>query len=507
MQMDFSAIPVYLMMKERDCGAIMDKSEFHPSEIPAKPGVYVYRDRFGKVIYVGKAANLRRRMSSYFQPSRVVRADAKLRSLINSISDWSYEVVRTEDEALILESRLIKDFAPHYNVLMRDDKRYLLLKIDWHEKFPTLKLARLKTNDGAQYFGPFPKGGALKMTLEFLLAHFGLRACRDSEPDEETRKRCLKRIVKDCCAPCTGAVTPEEYRERVEQAVAVLNGDIAELTAAIREKMTAAAMEQRFEKAAHLRDVLTNLEAVFGKRNRIFERPELPGTAPGMAAVRALGEALGLEKLPSRIIGFDISNILGKLAVASLVAFKEGRPDRDNYRRFKIRTVHQSDDFAMMHEVLVRHFRRLLEEKRPLPDLVMVDGGKGQLSSAIDALVEIGCPPLPVIGLAKRNEEIYLPGRSEPVVLDRHNPALRMLQALRDEAHRFAITYHRELRNKRIEQSRLDEIQGIGDTRKKQLLRAFGSLRALKKATPDEIAEKVPGIGEALAEKILAALG
>ena len=226
-----------------------------------------------------------------------------------------------------------------------------------------------------------------------------------------------------------------------------------------------------------------------------------------MAAVRALGEALGLEKLPSRIIGFDISNILGKLAVASLVAFKEGRPDRDNYRRFKIRTVHQSDDFAMMHEVLVRHFGRLLEEKRPLPDLVMVDGGKGQLSSAIDALVEIGCPPLPVIGLAKRNEEIYLPGRSEPVVLDRHNPALRMLQALRDEAHRFAITYHRELRNKRIEQSRLDEIQGIGDTRKKQLLRAFGSLRALKKATPDEIAEKVPGIGEALAEKILAALG
>ena len=382
----------------------MDKSEFHPSEIPAKPGVYVYRDRFGKVIYVGKAANLRRRMSSYFQPSRVVRADAKLRSLINSISDWSYEVVRTEDEALILESRLIKDFAPHYNVLMRDDKRYLLLKIDWHEKFPTLKLARLKKNDGAQYFGPFPKGGALKMTLEFLLAHFGLRACRDSEPDEETRKRCLKRIVKDCCAPCTGAVTPEEYRERVEQAVAVLNGDIAELTAAIREKMTAAAMEQRFE-------------------------------------------------------------------------------------------------------VLVRHFGRLLEEKRPLPDLVMVDGGKGQLSSAIDALVEIGCPPLPVIGLAKRNEEIYLPGRSEPVVLDRHNPALRMLQALRDEAHRFAITYHRELRNKRIEQSRLDEIQGIGDTRKKQLLRAFGSLRALKKATPDEIAEKVPGIGEALAEKILAALG
>ena len=484
----------------------MLKSEFHPSEIPAKPGVYIYRDRFGKVIYVGKAANLRHRMSSYFQPSRVERADAKLRSLINSIAEWSYEVVRTEDEALILESRLIKDFAPHYNILMRDDKRYLLLKIDWNEPFPTLKLARIKKNDGAQYFGPFPKGGALKMTLEFLQAHFGLRACRDSAPTEETRKRCLKRIVRDCCAPCVGAVTPEEYRRRVEQAVAVLRGDIGEVTGFIREKMVAAAAAQHFEKAAHLRDVLTNLETVFGRRNRAFERPELPGAAPGPAAVEALGKALGLAKPPDRIIGFDISNILGKLAVASLVAFKGGRPDRENYRRFRIRTVHQSDDFAMMHEVLVRHFGRLLEEKRPLPDLVMVDGGKGQLSSAIDALIEIGCPPLPVIGLAKRNEEIFLPGRSEPVVLDRHDPALRMLQALRDEAHRFAITYHRELRNRLIEQSQLDEIPGIGAVRKRQLLRAFGSIRDLRRATPEEIAEKIPGFGETLAEKLLAAL-
>lgn len=484
----------------------MDRSEFHPSEVPAKPGVYIYRDRFGKVIYVGKAANLRRRMSSYFQPSRVARADAKLRSLINSIADWSFEVVRTENEALILESRLIKDFSPHYNVLMRDDKRYLLLKIDWRERFPTLKLARLKKNDGAQYFGPFPKGSALKMTLEFLLAYFGLRACRDSEPNEETRKRCLPRVVKDCCAPCTGEVTSEEYHERVMQALSVLNGDIAGLITVLKEKMVAAAMAQCFEKAAHWRDIQVNLEAVFSKKSRWFEHPELPDASPGMDAVQALGKVLGLERQPCRIIGFDISNILGKLAVASLVTFNEGKPDRENYRRFKIKTVHQSDDFAMMHEVITRHFSRLLAEKRPLPDLVMVDGGKGQLSSAIDALAQIGCPPLPVIGLAKKNEEIFLPGRSDPVVLERHDPALRMLQALRDEAHRFAISYHRELRNQRIEQSRLDEISGIGEVRKKQLLCAFGSVRGLKKATPSEIAKKVPGIGESLATKILAAL-
>lgn len=481
----------------------MQKSEFHPSEIPPKPGVYIYRDRFGKVIYVGKASNLRRRMSSYFQPSRVVRADAKLRSLIHSIAEFSYEVVRTEDEALILESQLIKSYAPYYNILMRDDKRYLLLKLDRSEKYPTLKLARIRKNDNAVYFGPFPKGSALRMTLEFLLGHFGLRACRNSEPDEETRKRCLKRIVHDCCAPCTGAVTQAEYLERVERTLAVLNGDLTGVIAAVKEKMQKYALEQKYEKAAHYRDVIANLETVFGRKNRTFERSFLPGGGSGPSSVAALAKALGLEKPPVSVIGFDISNILGKLAVASLVAFKNGKPDRDNYRRFRIKTVHQSNDFAMMHEVVTRHFSRLLEEERPLPDLVMVDGGKGQLSSAIDALVKIGCPPLPIIGLAERNEEIYIPGRSEPIVLDRHNPALQMLQALRDEAHRFAITYHRELRNKRIEQSVLDEIPGIGEQRKRQLLRSFGSLRELKKADAALIALKVPGIGESLAQAIV----
>lgn len=481
----------------------MNRTEFQPSQIPPKPGVYVYRDRFGKVIYVGKASNLRRRMSSYFQPSRIARADAKLRSLIHSIEEFSYEVVRTEDEALILESQLIKSYAPHYNILMRDDKRYLLLKLDRSEKYPTLKLARIRKNDNAEYFGPFPKGSALRMTLEFLLAHFGLRACRTSEPDEETRKRCLKRIVHDCCAPCTGAVTQAEYMERVERTLAVLNGDLTEVIAAVREKMMQYALEQKYEKAAHCRDVITNLEAVFGKKNRTFERSFLPGGGSGKASVEALAKALSLENPPVSVIGFDISNILGKLAVASLVAFKDGKPDRDNYRRFRIKTVHQSNDFAMMHEVVTRHFSRLLAEKKPLPDLVMVDGGKGQLSSAIDALIKVGCPPLPIIGLAERNEEIYVPGRSEPVVLDRHNPALQMLQALRDEAHRFAISYHRDLRNKRIEQSVLDEIPGIGGQRKRQLLRTFGSLRELKKADAALIARRVPGIGEALAQQIV----
>ena len=482
--------------------------EYHPSEIPAKPGVYMFRDRFGKVIYVGKARDLRRRLGNYFQPSRRRTGDAKLRSLINSINEWSFQVVNSEDEALLLESQLIKAYAPHYNILMRDDKRYLLLKVDLAEKFPTLSLARLKKPDNARYFGPFPHGSALKMTREFLLAHFGLRGCRDAEPTEETRKHCLKRMVKDCCAPCTGKVTPEEYRERLNKALAVLEGDIAPVREAVKAQMLTASAACNFEKAARLRDVYDNIEAVFGRKNRIFENPSLPDQKipPGQAAINSLSRRLGLPKPPETVICFDISNILGTLAVASMVTFTNGRPDRQAYRRFRIKTVMQSDDFAMMSEAVTRHFSRLINEKRPLPDLLVVDGGKGQLSAALNALIAINCPPLPVISLAERFEEIFIPGRSEPVILDRHDAALRMLQALRDEAHRFAITYHRTLREKRISSSLLDEIPGIGEVRKRQLLKAFGSVRNLAKADAANIVLRVPGIGRATATKIVEAL-
>jgi excinuclease ABC subunit C len=479
--------------------------EYHPSEIPPKPGVYMFRDRFGKVIYVGKARDLRRRLGNYFQPSRRRTGDAKLRSLINSIAEWSYTIVRNEDEALLLESQLIKNYAPYYNILMRDDKRYLLLKVDLAEKFPTLTLARLKKPDNARYYGPFPHGTALKMTREFLLAHFGLRGCKSSEPNEETRKHCLKRTVKDCCAPCTGNVSQEEYRARLDAALAVLEGDIAPVKAAVKEKMLKAAAESKFEAAAKYRDIAANIDAVFGHRNRIFENPSLPGQQfqPGEAGIRALAQRLGLKTLPRKIICFDISNILGTLAVASMVTFTDGRADRQAYKRFRIKTVMQSDDFAMMKEAVSRHFSRLLKEKRQLPDLVMVDGGKGQLSSAIDALISVNAPPLPILGLAEKNEEIFIPGRSEPVVLDRHDHALRLLQSVRDEAHRFAITYHRNLRDKRIQASLLDDIPGIGDIRKRQLLRAFGSLARLQRADAEEIVIRVPGIGRNTAEKIV----
>ncbi len=468
----------------------------------------MFRDRFGKVIYVGKARDLRRRLGNYFQPSRKHTGDAKLRSLINSIDQWSFRVVRNEDEALLLESQLIKSYAPHYNILMRDDKRYLLLKVDLSEKFPTLSLARLKKPDNARYFGPFPHGTALKMTREFLLTYFGLRSCSSSDPDPEIRKHCLKKQVRDCCAPCTGNVSEEEYRKKVDAALEVLEGNIQPIKEELKSRMLAAAGKGNYEKAAKLRDIAGNIDAVFGQKNRTFEHPSLPDQLcpPGEIAVQALAKRLGLQKLPRRIICFDISNILGTLAVASMVNFTDGKANRKAYRRFRIKTVMQSDDFAMMHEAVSRHFARLLENDLPLPDLLMVDGGKGQLSSALDALFELQVPPLPVISLAERNEEIFIPGRKEPIILDRHDPALRLLQAVRDEAHRFAISYHRELREKRITSSILDDIPGIGAIRKRELLKTFGSVEELSKSDAETIALRVPGIGRSVAEKIVAAL-
>ncbi|MDD5727403.1 MAG: excinuclease ABC subunit UvrC [Victivallales bacterium] len=479
--------------------------EFHPGDIPAKPGVYVYRDRFGTVIYVGKAANLRHRMSQYFRPARMNRADPKQRSLLKSIYGWEYYEVKNEDEALILESRLIKQYAPQYNILMRDDKRFLLVKINLREDFPHFVLARVRKDDGCKYFGPFPQGAALRSTVEFLSAYFGLRSCKTPHPDAASRRHCLKRIVKDCMEPCAAKVSCEEYHRQVEKMLRLLNGDTATLTTELENRMQEAAAAKNFEKAARFRDVITNISSVFGSKNRSFRYQSLPAF-PGAAALADLQQTLSMPEPPQLIECFDISNILGTLAVASMVCFEAGVPARAKYRRFKIREVEQSDDFAMMREAIRRHYRRKLAENQPLPDLLMVDGGKGQLSSALEALAEINCPPMKVIGLAKKQEEIFISGRAGPLVLDRHCAALRLLQTVRDEAHRFAVGYHRQLRLRRLQESLLDDIPGIGTKRKLLILRHFGSIRRLRRADTEEIMRKIPGIGRIFAERLVAFL-
>lgn len=477
------------------------KAEYRNQEIPNEPGVYVFRDRFSQVIYVGKAKSLRRRLASYFQPSRARTDDVKLRSLINSIAQFEIFQVRNDQEALLLESRLIKQYAPRYNILLRDDKRFLLIKIDIESPFPRLTLARLRKDDGCLYLGPFPVAGALRATVDFLSRRFGLRSCRARVPGANERRHCLDHIVRDCSAPCQDKVSSAEYHERVQQLVEVVEGNTKDLLAEIEEKMKSLADKRSFELAARMRDVSLNLQSVCQSRQRTFVHAAIPGYS-GQQGVEELRDVLGLESPPRVIECFDNSNIMGRFAVASMVAFVDGVPSKKDYRHFRIRTVEGIDDYAMMREIVQRRYRRLRDEQRPFPDLVVIDGGAGQLNAAHQALLDLELPDLAVVSLAKRQEELFTTASPESIRLERHEASLKLLQAIRDEAHRFAIGFHRDLRRKRILDSLLDEIPGVGKKRKAALLKAFGSVRTLRRHPPAEIVRRLPGIGDKLAQQI-----
>ncbi len=484
------------------------KAEFSLQDAPNSPGVYVFRNSSGDVIYVGKAKALRRRLANYFQPSRARTADIKLRSLIHSIQSVEILPVHSEAEALLLESRLVKQFNPRYNVELRDDKRFLVVAIDLNDPFPRLVLSRLKKDDGRAYFGPFPRARVLRQTVRFLSTYFGLRTCAAARPDEAAFRHCLDSVVRLCCCPCQGKVSPEDYRVRVEGLLAALRGDVGEIVARLDADMKRLAGAHKFEEAARVRDTIENIRYVCDvERRRSFERVVRAPVRTPQDAVAALQQALGLARAPETIECFDISNIGGILAVASLVCFRQGRPSPKDYRRFRIRTVSGADDFAMMGEAVGRRYARLLAEGRPLPDLVVIDGGAGQLGAAVRALLGAGAPPLPVLGLAKKREEVYLPGREAPLTLDRHHPGLHLLQAVRDEAHRFALLYHLTLRRRRTAESILDDVEGVGQTRKEQLLRAFGSVAGLRQATPEAMCQRVPGLGRDVAQRIADTLG
>lgn len=479
------------------------RAEYRTSDIPTKPGVYLYRDRLGTVIYVGKAKNLRRRLASYFQPSRERQADPRIRSLINSIAFYELMVVRTDEEALLLESRLIKQYCPRFNVLLRDDKRFLLIKIDTSVPYPRLSFARVRKDDGCLYFGPYPIAGAVRETVDYLTRHFGLRTCSPRLPTETDYKHCKDDIIRFCTAPCVGKISPEEYQARLQQVIDVVEGKTTrDVIAEAEAKMKDYAAKHQFERAARLRDIIQNLRSVFAAQNRTFSR-RTPRTYPGEPGVNQLQEVLDLPIPPRVMECFDNSNLLGSQAVSSMVCFVDGKPDKSQYRRFHIKTVDGIDDFASMVEIVTRRYQRLLEEEQRLPDLVVIDGGRGQLNAAYNALEELGLEEMPIIGLAKRYEEIIVRDRPDPIRLDRHTPGLRLLQAIRDEAHRFAITFHQKLRRKRILNSMLDEIPGVGSKRKQQILDAFGSVRTLRKHDAAELARRVPGIGDKLATQIM----
>jgi excinuclease ABC subunit C len=515
-------------------------------EVPHKPGVYLMRDRFNRVIYVGKARDLRKRVGSYFLPSKLAQADIKTRAMLAAVWDFETHTVQSEPESLLLEGKLIKDYRPRYNVSFRDDKRFLVVKVDPTEEWPRFRLARFRKDDGARYFGPFAHAGALRQTLNFMRKKFGVLTFGRGSPTERELKSATYQVPTRL-----SEISAELYRERIAQACDFLEGHSREMMATVEDEMRKAAAKLDFEKAAELRNMLDDLRRTT-KPIRRFTRHSLPSTIDPISDVQALGDALQLTRLPSIMECFDISNISTTHVVASMVCFRDGVPDKDNYRRYRIRTVKGQDDFASMAEVIRRRYSRVLlgiaetglrtpesekqavaltatefsqetaqeiaermtsppfpqsEIRNPksfpvrLPDLIIVDGGKGQLSSACRELQRLGLHELPIIGLAKEYEEIYRPGRALPLLLPPDSGALRLLQRIRDEAHRFANTYHQLLMKKRIGESILDDCPGVSQNRKNLLLRRFGSVNRLRKATVAQIAA-TEGIGQKLAEDV-----
>ncbi|MBN1556609.1 MAG: excinuclease ABC subunit UvrC [Lentisphaerae bacterium] len=463
------------------------------------------RNRRGRIIYVGKAASLRKRVASYFRDAALRRASPKLRGLVKSVADLDWLTVRTEAEAILAEGRLIKEYKPHYNVSFKDDKRFLMLRGDPREPFPRLRTCRLERDDGARYFGPYVSSAAARATLDFVEKRYGLRKCTPRVPDADTYRHCINDIVRFCAAPCVGKTGAEEYRRRFDEACAFLRGERSETLKEIRQRMTELAERHAYEEAAALRDTLLMLTATVRQRTRVAATPAMK-REDARRGVAALREALGLEAPPRTIEAFDISNISGTYAVGSMVCVVDGWPERRRYRRFRIRSALGLDDTGMLAEVVRRRYARLLDERQPLPDLVLVDGGAGQTGAARAALDGLGLAGLPVAGLAKRFEDIYRPGRSRPLRLPRDSAALRVLQRLRDEAHRFALDYHHRLRSRRLRESVLEEIPGIGEKKKAALFERFGSVRRLANAAEAEVAA-VPGIGARTARLIMEHLG
>jgi excinuclease ABC subunit C len=588
--------------------------------LPTGPGVYQHKDADGKVLYVGKAKNLRNRVRQYFQKSRTV--DPRIDRMLSRATDLEIIVTDSEVEALILESNLIKKLKPRYNVNLKDDKSYPYIVIT-NEPYPRVFITRQVRRDGSRYFGPYTDVKNVRSALKATRDIFMIRSCNFFIDEGAIRNKkfkvCLDYHIKKCGGPCEGLVSQERYNAMVDQVAALLQGKTETLIGAVRTEMEALAIAMKFEEAAVLRDRIRGLQAyserqkavdldatdrdivafategddacgvIFKLRDgkmvgrqhyyigNVDQKPEteilqallqqyyldadfipkevlLPLELEDPAALtqwlsQRRGEAvslirpeegeeaklvrlsasnarflldelklqkmkradyvphglkslqadLRLEKLPKKIECFDISTIQGTDTVASMVVFVEGKPRKSEYRKFKIQSVSGPDDFASMREVIRRRYARLLDEQGAFPDLIMVDGGKGQLSSAIEALEGLGITGQPIVGLAKRLEEVYKPGESDPELIPKASTGLKLLQQIRDEAHRFAITFHRSLRAKRTLQTELDLIEGIGKKRAQELLEAFGSVQGVKFATREQLAEVA---GEKVAAKI-----
>lgn len=583
--------------------------------LPEGPGVYLWKDDEGKVLYVGKAKRLSSRVRSY------VNADPgnspKNTLLRRLIADVETIVVPDEAQALVLENNLIKEYRPRFNAVLKDDKSYPSIAVTLGEPFPRVLVTRRRNIAGARYFGPFTDVGQLRKTLAIIRRLYTVRSCPDDIPRERRERPCLDYHIGRCKAPCVGWQAESDYRAMIDDVLEFLEGRTGDVRERVREAMLQASAREDFERARELRDALKWLERleapgavevigtgdadvigfvrdgddgvgvllrvrdgrVIGREHRFFEGIEetsddtvlsnflvqfyslLEGRArrlvvpfpPGdwdalrqvlpdstwvipqrgtlsrwleladqnarhlMESLRmesfeteeraedpvyALGRDLGMASVPRSFICVDISHNQGRDMVGSLVWFEAGRPRKSEYRRYRIKGLAQQDDYAAIHEVLTRFLTRRRDEGAKLPDLIVVDGGKGQLNAAMDAMKSLEMDDIPLASLAKRDEEVFVPGRSEPLRLSRRSPSLRLLQRARDEAHRFGVSYSRKRRTARTITSELLSIPGVGPNRRRALLERFGSLAGVRSATPREIAA-VPGFSTALAERIL----
>jgi excinuclease ABC subunit C len=588
--------------------------------LPAKPGVYLFKDKTGKVIYVGKAASLNSRVRSYFgAPSNL---PAKTQQLVSRIQDFEFEVTNSEQEALILECDMIKKYAPRYNASLKDNKTFPYLKIDINEDWPRVCITRRVHKDGARYFGPFADAGSVRKTLRLIKKIFPYRSC-SKRIDGNDKRPCLDYYIHQCLGPCVGAVEKQEYRDVINEVILFLQGKQELILRELNTKMRAAARQLQFERAALLRDQIEAIEAVIeGQRiamklqgdkdvislaqNEVqacvelssirngklaghghfimegiqgesapqimtgfvkqyyasasytpplillqhpVEEPQMlsewlgrqrggkvnlqvpqrgakkklvdtaaENAAQGLQLARfremraevidsglqELKDRLHLPKLPERIECYDVSNIQGAFAVSGMVVMERGRPQPAHYRRFRIKAVAVADDYAMIQETLRRRFKRGLTGQGAWaipPDLVLIDGGKGQLNAALEVRQQLGLDSVPMASLAKENEEVFIPGNRQPVRIAKDSAALHILQRARDEAHRFAISYHKKLRRREVVRSVLDDIPGIGPRRKRALLRRFGSIQAIKEAPLQELSQ-TEGITSTLAKRI-----
>jgi excinuclease ABC subunit C len=416
------------------------------------------KDTAGRVIYVGKAKNLRARASTYFL--KAAADDRRTADLVREIADIDFLEAESEVDALLAEARLVKDIQPKFNIELKDDKTFPYLEITTREDFPRVEVTREPSERGTKLYGPFANAGSLRGAIQVLQKIFKFRTCsldiEESDPKWRWFRPCLLASIDQCTAPCNLRISKEEYRKDIERLKKFLEGGKKSLLAEMREEMSQAAAELKYEKAARLRDEVRMLESL-GDRGDLetHVQPEVFYIDP-KKGLAGLQKVLKLKAQPRTIEGVDIAHLAGEETVASLVQFIDGLPFKPHYRRFKIRGVAGIDDFSSIHEVIARRFQRLHDESEVFPDILLIDGGKGQLSAGLAAFKALGIEPPTVIALAKRDEEVFVMGQSEPLRLSRHSYALRLLQYVRDEAHRFAQHYHHLLRRRTM----LDEREG-----------------------------------------------